>query len=363
MKHTKTRALALALVLALTLALPMGASAAAPTFTDVPSTHKNFTAIEFCVDNGFLVGRGGGIFDPDGSLTRGELATVWARTFHVRAHNFDDATKTHGEVDNAIVVLQGMGFFDGVSPTHFDIYGTVTREQVARLVLNTYLPGITSTTGLAAYSDAASISGWAKNAVSVCTDFGIFDNVVSGGLFKPQQPITRTELCQVIYNLMQVSIPTMYSISIDPSITGGSISADKSSAAAGDTVTLTITADPGMTLTPGSLTVNGTPIYSTTFTMPASNVVVSAMFQAIASPSPSPTIYTVTIDPSITGGTVTADKSTAAAGDTVTLTVTPDPGMEFVDNTLTVNGTVLSTVTFTMPAANVVVSAMFQPVV
>ncbi|MCL2463397.1 MAG: S-layer homology domain-containing protein, partial [Defluviitaleaceae bacterium] len=127
MKHTKTLALALALVLALTFALPTGAAAVpAPTFTDVPTTHPNLAAINFCVENGFVLGRGNGIFDPDGSLIRGELVTVWARTFHVRAHNFDDATKTKGEVDNAIVVLQGMGFFDGVSATHFDIYGTVT---------------------------------------------------------------------------------------------------------------------------------------------------------------------------------------------------------------------------------------------
>ena len=93
----------------------------------------------------------------------------------------------------------------------------------------------------------------------------------------------------------------------------------------------------------------------------------AAAFQPLASPSPSPSPspakYTITIDPMITGGTVTADVSSAAAGDTVTLTVTPDPGMAFVDNTLTVNGMILSTVIFTMPAANVVVSAEFEPTV
>ena len=352
MKHTRILALALALTLALA-ALPLGAAAQAAAFTDVPDTHPNYQAIESCAANGFLVGRGGGVFDPDGSLTRGELVVVWARTFHVQSHKFDDATKTSGEVDNAIVIMQGMGFVDGVSTTHFDINGTVTREQVAKLVKNTYLPGAVSAGGADGYSDSADISDWAAAAVAVCTDLGIFDNVVSGGEFLPQQPITRAELCQVIFNLMELGT-TEYSVTIDPSITGGSVTADKSSAAEGETVTLTVTPDSGMELVPDSLMVNGAAISGTAFTMPAQDVTVTAQFQAAAA------AYQVTIDPSITGGSVTADKSSAAEGDTVTLTVTPDSGMELVPDSLMVNGAPISAAAFTMPPEDVVVSAQFQ---
>ncbi len=75
------------------------------------------------------------------------------------------------------------------------------------------------------------------------------------------------------------------------------------------------------------------------------------------------TVYTITIDePS--GGTITADKSTAAAGEIITLSVTPNAGrtlrsgsLEYNDGTDTVK---ISGKKFTMPAANVTVTAAFK---
>ena len=74
-----------------------------------------------------------------------------------------------------------------------------------------------------------------------------------------------------------------------------------------------------------------------------------------------PTTYSVNIA-STTNGTVTASPTTAAAGATVTLTVTPADGYEL--QTLTVKDAGDNTVTvtdnqFTMPAGNVTVTAVF----
>lgn len=78
--------------------------------------------------------------------------------------------------------------------------------------------------------------------------------------------------------------------------------------------------------------------------------------------------YAVTVDSSITHGTVTAGSTSAAEGETVTLTVTPDSGYSLALSTLTVSdGTNKiettagenGTFTFTMPAGNVTVSARF----
>lgn len=75
---------------------------------------------------------------------------------------------------------------------------------------------------------------------------------------------------------------------------------------------------------------------------------------------------TIAIEPSMTNGTVTADKTEAAKDDTVTLTVTPDTGFEL--DTLTVTPTVTVTddaanankKTFTMPDEDVTVTATFK---
>lgn len=79
--------------------------------------------------------------------------------------------------------------------------------------------------------------------------------------------------------------------------------------------------------------------------------------------TPEPTTYTVSIANNITGGTVTANPTTAAANATVTLTATPATGYEFgawdvkdaSNNTISVTDN-----KFTMPAANVNVSATFN---
>ncbi len=78
------------------------------------------------------------------------------------------------------------------------------------------------------------------------------------------------------------------------------------------------------------------------------------------------TTYTVTVASGITNGTVSADKSSAAAGETVTLTVTPASGYEISTVTYTPDGGSPVTITpvngvysFEMPAANVTVNATF----
>ncbi len=85
---------------------------------------------------------------------------------------------------------------------------------------------------------------------------------------------------------------------------------------------------------------------TTTFTMPAKNVTVTANFEKIN--------YTV----SVTGGT--ASKTTANVGDSITLTPTVPSGKVFDKWTISPNTVTVSGNTFTMPASNVTVTASFK---
>jgi hypothetical protein len=151
---------------------------------------------------------------------------------------------------------------------------------------------------------------------------------------------------------------TPHAISI-PAVTGGTVTASPTgTVTAGTPITLTATPDfdyylSGLTVTPSSVSVSGS-CYSLTFTMPAADVTVSATF------SPKPTISI----PAVTGGTVTATPAgQATPGETVTLTVSPASGYYLLS--LTVTPTSVSVIgtgntrTFTMPAADVTVSAEF----
>ena len=131
--------------------------------------------------------------------------------------------------------------------------------------------------------------------------------------------------------------------------TGGTVSASATSAAAGTTVKLTATPAEGYTL--DYFTLDGERINGDTFIMPARNVEVSAVFTANA--------YSITVvQPA--GGTVTASKLSAFFGEAVELTAVPDEGYEL--SHYVVNGAANNGGTFTMPARDVIVTAVFTKV-
>ena len=154
--------------------------------------------------------------------------------------------------------------------------------------------------------------------------------------------------------------PETFAVTVDTKIAGGAVTADKTEAAAGDTVTLTATPDAGYAF--GAWTVTdadggAVTVENSSFTMPAKAVTVSATFTAVA-----PTTYAVNVPPKLAGGAVTADKTEAAAGETVTLTVTPDDGFHTTEVTVTDadGGNVpVENSAFTMPAKAVTVTATF----
>ena len=82
-----------------------------------------------------------------------------------------------------------------------------------------------------------------------------------------------------------------------------------------------------------------------------------------------PTTYTVSIAQGITNGTVTANPTTAAENDIITVTATPDNNYELATLTYTYAGVAnpididQTTMKFTMPAADVTVHATFSEVV
>ena len=131
--------------------------------------------------------------------------------------------------------------------------------------------------------------------------------------------------------------------------TGGSVAASATSATAGTTIELTATPAEGYTL--DYFTLDGARINGDTFIMPARNVEVSAVFTANA--------YSITVVQP-TGGTVSASKLSAFFGEAVELTAVPDEGYEL--SHYVVNGAANNGSSFTMPAHDVMVTAVFTKV-
>jgi hypothetical protein len=129
----------------------------------------------------------------------------------------------------------------------------------------------------------------------------------------------------------------------------------------GSTATLTATAKSGYEFV--NWTKNGTQV-STNATY-SFNVTSAASLVANFSQQVVTTYYDVTVAP-VSNGTITASKTSATAGETITLTATPASGCSFVQWIVYKTGDVTNTINvannhFTMPAYNVTVAALFQP--
>ena len=156
---------------------------------------------------------------------------------------------------------------------------------------------------------------------------------------------------------------TTYAISVPSSITGGAVTPNASSAASGETVTLTVSAQGGYEL--DTLTVkrdSGSSVQTSsngslyTFTMPAEKVTVSAAFKRTVSPS-----YFITW--TAQHGRFTDYSASGVPGTRITVNAVPDDGYRIGKITWKQDGGVERDITseksFTMPSANVTVTASF----
>ena len=131
----------------------------------------------------------------------------------------------------------------------------------------------------------------------------------------------------------------------------GTASASVSSAEEGDTVTLTCTPNSGYRFVGWKS--DDVEITGNSFVMPAKDVTIIAVFEAIP-----PAEYTITVKSPVTGGTATASATSATAGTVITLTATPDEG--YVLDHWEINGEESTRDTFTMPAGEVTVTPVFR---
>ncbi len=149
---------------------------------------------------------------------------------------------------------------------------------------------------------------------------------------------------------------TYYSITLD-TVTGGTITASKTTAAAGEIIQLTATPETDYRFAGWQVIDNYGDVAVTaenTFVMPASDVIVSATFTKQE-------VYSITVTQAA-GGTLTASAATATEGTEITLTAAPDAHYRFTGWSVTgatVTGSDLS-VTFSMPANPVTVTGTFE---
>jgi hypothetical protein len=188
-------------------------------FTDIGGDpHKE--AIEYCYHYGFIQGKSATRFAPNDPLTREQIATIWARSFHLRTqpHAFRDVQKlSENEVENAIIMMYGLKYFNGKSDTLFGRADAMTRGDTAFAIVQTYLPDAVPPDPAEippddadieiSYLDKEGMPRELKKVIAVCEANELFANVFieseneNPRYFQATRSLTRGELCQVFFNL------------------------------------------------------------------------------------------------------------------------------------------------------------------
>lgn len=188
-------------------------SASAVAFSDVPEGSWYHDAVETMREQGLMNGVDPARFDPDGSTTRATIVTVLHRQAGSLAPrkttSFADvpagswyAAAVAWAAENAVV--------NGYSSGGFGPNDPITREQmVAILYRYTAFAGgdVRARADLSRYSDAASVSAYARDAMGWAVASGLLHGVSDTEL-SPQGTATRAQTAAILARFLSVSVPT-----------------------------------------------------------------------------------------------------------------------------------------------------------
>ncbi len=210
-KKGRSRILSGVLAICMVISLmPTVSAAAAADYTDVSSGDWYYDSVKYVSEHKYFEGTGGGAFSPNAPMTRAMFVTVLSRLENVTAGDevspFDDVASGSwyaGEVAWAVDKKLANGTGDGM----FSPENSVTRQDMAAF-MSRYISYYTANhevtlkaAGAAkSFTDESSIAAYAKDAVALCTSYGLIDGYPDGS-FAPSDTATRAQVATVIYRL------------------------------------------------------------------------------------------------------------------------------------------------------------------
>ena len=207
----KKRILAMILAVASCLSLAVGASAANTTtrkatdFKDFDKTAWYAEAVGAAVDNGLLYGKSSTIIDPNGDMTRAEMAAIINRSFGcyktADISQYKDVSKNKWYYKDIALAVQ-MGTYNGRSSSSMAPDAPITREEAMTVVARALELDYDSytKTDLSKFSDRNKISNWALPYVRAMIGADYIHGRTKG--LEPLDNITRAEFAQIFHNII-----------------------------------------------------------------------------------------------------------------------------------------------------------------
>ena len=207
----KKRILAMLLAVTSCLSLAVSASAAntvnrkATDFRDYDRTAWYAEAVSAAVDNGLLYGKSSTTLDPNGDMTRAEMAAIINRSFGcykaADISQYKDVAKSKWYYNDVALAVQ-MGTYNGRSSSSMAPDAPITREEamtvVARALELDY--EAYAKTDLSKFADAKNVSAWALPYVRAMVGADYIHGRTKG--LEPLDNITRAEFAQIFHNII-----------------------------------------------------------------------------------------------------------------------------------------------------------------
>lgn len=180
------------------------------SFVDVPG-HWAEANVAFVSAHELFNGTDDTHFSPNGTMTRGMMATV---LFRLDGENKGDVNASFADVadgtwyTDAVAWANAQGIVTGYSDAAFGPEDNVTREQLAVMIYR-YAQALklvgNTTAGKLDFADADSVNDWASEAMSWLTANGILIGK-PGNLLDPQGNATRAEVSAVLERFVEFAV-------------------------------------------------------------------------------------------------------------------------------------------------------------
>lgn len=175
-------------------------------FADIDENSPAAIAVDYVVKNNIMTGYNEQYFAPNDTTTRAMIAVILWRLEGSPETNtnmpFNDVAPGQWYTE-AIRWAAANGIINGVSQDRFAPMDVITREQLVTMLgrYEQFKTGKSIPADLSlGFSDAATVSPWAKQAFSWCISTGIISR--NSGVLSPQAGATRAEVAQILMNYM-----------------------------------------------------------------------------------------------------------------------------------------------------------------
>lgn len=180
------------------------------TFTDIQG-HKTQKEIEALASRGIISGMDDTRFVPDSTMNRAQFASIVVRALGLPQKDtvpFADVIKGDW-YRSAVATAYSYGLVSGRTKTTFDPNGTITRQEAASMVaraakycgMDTSMEQRAIMNQLTLFGDYPSVSNWARESVAFCYKEGILNQ--DDWNIEPARNITRSEVAEMLYHLLE----------------------------------------------------------------------------------------------------------------------------------------------------------------